>query len=51
MGDKLIMNKKEGEGKVILTGYAEARYTLTEAAERTVTTYRQAKRIWQRYKL
>ena len=51
MGDKLIMNKKERERKVILTGYAEGRYTLTEVAERIATSYRQAKRIWRRYKL
>ncbi len=29
MGDKLIMSKKERERKVVLTAYAERRYTLT----------------------
>ena len=49
MGDKLIMNKKERERKVILSGYGEGRYTLIEAAERMLVSYRQAKRIWSRY--
>jgi hypothetical protein len=49
MGDKLIMNKKERERKVILSGYEEGRYTLIEAAERMLVSYRQAKRIWSRY--
>lgn len=50
MGDKLIMRKKERERKVILSGYQEGRYTLIEAAERMRVGYRQAKRIWLRYK-
>lgn len=50
MGDKLIMSKKERERKVILTGYQEGRYTLVDAAERMKASYRQAKRIWSRYK-
>jgi transposase len=45
------MSKKERERKVVLTAYAERRYTLTEAAECMATSYRQAKRIWRRYKL
>jgi len=49
MGDKLIMNKKERERKVIMSGYGEGRYTLIEAAERMLVSYRQAKRIWSRY--
>ena len=50
MGDRLIMRKKERERKVILSGYKDGRYTLVEAAERMVVSYRQAKRIWRRYK-
>lgn len=50
MGDKLIMRKKERERKVILFGYEEGRYTLVEAAERMEVSYRQAKRIWCRYR-
>jgi len=49
MGDRLIMRKKERERKVILSGYKDGRYTLVEAAERMVVSYRQAKRIWKRY--
>ena len=51
MGDKLIMLKKERERKVILSGYEEGRYTLVEASERMQVSYRQAKSIWQRYRL
>lgn len=51
MGDKLIMRKKERERKVILSGYEEGRYTLLEAAERMPNSYRQAKRMWRRYKI
>jgi len=43
------MRKKERERKVILSGYKDGRYTLVEAAERMVVSYRQAKRIWKRY--
>ena len=39
MGDKLIMSKKEREGKVVLAAYTERSYTLTEVAEGMPTSY------------
>jgi transposase len=50
MEDRLIMSKKELERKTILEGYICGKLTLNEAAKRMRVSYRQAKRIWRKYK-
>lgn len=49
MGDLLIMSKKELKRKALLEGFRYKKLTLTECAERLDVSYRQIKRIWQRY--
>lgn len=50
MGDKLIMSGKERKRKVIMEGVINRQYTLKEGANRMGVSYRQAKRIFKRYK-
>jgi len=50
MGDKLIMSSKERKRKVIMEGVINKQYTLKEGANRMGVSYRQAKRIFKRYK-
>lgn len=50
MGDKWIMSKKELERKTIIEAVESGRLQLTDAAVRMKVSYRQAKRIWRRYR-
>ena len=50
MGDKLIMSAKERKRKVILEEVTEGLLSLTDAAPRLEVCYRQAKRIYSRYR-
>lgn len=50
MEDRLIMSKKELERKTLLEGFIYGKLTLSEAASRMAVSYRQAKRIWKKYK-
>lgn len=49
MGDHLIMSKKERERKVILSRCKEGNISLVHAAQLMQVSYRQAKRLKQRY--
>src|SRR3989338_7503640 len=51
MGDFLIMNKRELERKTLLEGFRNGKLTLKGCATRLDVSYRQIKRIWQRYRL
>jgi transposase len=50
MEDKLIMSRKELERKTLLEGFIYKKLTLKDAAKKMGISYRQAKRIWKRYK-
>lgn len=50
MEDRLIMSKKELERKTLLEAYICKKLDLTEVASRMEISYRQAKRIWKRYR-
>lgn len=50
MGDLIIMSKKELERKTILENFKCGKLNLKEAGNRLGLSYRQAKRIWKRYK-
>jgi hypothetical protein len=50
MRDVIIMNKKELERIPILESHACGKLTLNDCAIRMHVSYRQAKRIWKRYK-
>jgi len=50
MGDKLMMSSKERKRKVALESVSEGRFSLVKAAEVMGVSYRQAKRIWDRFK-
>ena len=50
MEDKLIMSKKELERKTLLEAYICGKLTLEEAGLRMGVSYRQAKRIWRKYR-
>src|SRR5215212_10152974 len=49
MEDILIMSKKELERKTILDSFRCGKLTLKECSKKMGVSYRQAKRIWQRY--
>lgn len=48
-GDKLMMSGKERQRKIILWGVKEGQFSLKEASERLGLSYRQVRRIYQRY--
>jgi|SRR5579883_117293 len=50
MEDRLIMSKRELERKTLLESYVCGKLTLSEVARCLDISYRQAKRIWGRYK-
>jgi transposase len=50
MGDMLIMSKKELDRKTLLDAVRCKKLKLIDAAKRMDITYRQAKRIWRKYK-
>lgn len=50
MGGHLLMSGKERIRKVILEGVVEGRLTLRDASARLSISYRQGKRIYQRYR-
>lgn len=50
MEDRLIMSKKELERKTLLEAFICGKLKLGEVAKRMEVSYRQAKRIWRRYK-
>src|SRR5690242_10805306 len=50
MEDWLIMSKKELERKTLLEAFICGRLSLSDVAIRMNVGYRQAKRIWKRYK-
>ena len=49
MGGHLLMSKKERLRKVVLEGVREGRITVKAASGRLGVSYRQARRIWQRF--
>jgi transposase len=49
-GDKLVMSGEERQRKALLFAVSEDQLTLKEAAKRLKVSYRQAKRIYRRYK-
>ena len=51
MGGHLLMSGKERIRKVILEGVAEGRLTIREASARLAISYRQAKRLYKRFRL
>jgi molybdenum-dependent DNA-binding transcriptional regulator ModE len=50
MGDKLIMSAKERKRKVICEDIKRGYLSVTNAAQRMGVGYRQAKRIWKKYR-
>jgi Integrase core domain. len=50
MGGHLLMSKKERLRKVVLEGVREGRLTVKAASDRLGVSYRQARRIWQRFR-
>jgi transposase len=50
IGDKLLMSQKERQRKVILEFVKEGKLTLNEASKRLQVSYRQAKRIYKKYR-
>jgi transposase len=50
MGGHLLMSKKERLRKVVLEGVREGRLTVQAASDRLGVSYRQARRIWQRFR-
>jgi len=50
MRDKLIMNQKERDRKVVLELVRNGHMTLRDISKRLHISYRQTKRIWKRYK-
>src|ERR1700722_19981442 len=49
MGDRLSMNLKERQRKVILESVRDGKLTLVEASKRLKLSYRQIKRVYGRY--
>lgn len=50
MRGHLLMSKKERLRKVVLEGVREGRLTVKAASDRLGVSYRQARRIWQRFR-
>lgn len=50
-GDRLTMSKKERDRKAVLSGVSEGKLNLVEASKKLGVSYRQVKRIYNRYQL
>lgn len=50
-GDRLAMSSKERARKLMLSGVKEGKLSLMEASKKLKISYRQIKRIYQRFRL